>query len=530
MKGVGSLTRNFYPGIQAPTLGYADGYGQGLVLSPGEYYTHYQRFNFPTALVTKDDNWMMIGWHTKPFPQGQTAAGVALDARDKQGAPVAGHSAYFKGSASAPSQMRGYITDIWRSASKIDQDLGWSPDVSTPANSYRTNYIPAGHTFKRGHINNSNLKVNSDLMITELLTTEFNQRQGSFGILEIYNPTLDPIDVSQYALLRFGYRNDRGTFKVRNLPATAEDATDGKRGDFLVKAIDKALLLPLTLGGASTDWSVNSFNRPMKQTAWAESSHDQHPYASSIAYTAYAGRGTTYSEFSNVRVVDFSKTSYFSGLKTVVPGSTYIAPGKTMLVLFSGYAKSGYQPTEGDRQLFARIQKAVDAGYCDYVVALSHGDEQAAPHTAKAGVTTADIGDGFSLVRIASLVNRYTKTTKSDGSVSENFWADPVSRIRVKTRVVVDGTWNSLHFDAGDVVKNLITRGAKAIVRRPYGPHLWNTGFQNPINADRYQQKAYTSADETTLGAPYFSSFDSDKTWEAVVKPRIDKRNANLLK
>lgn len=58
---------------------------------------------------------------------------------------------------------------------------------------------------------------------------------------------------------------------------------------------------------------------------------------------------------------------------------------------------------------------------------------------------------------------------------------------------------------------------------------MWNTGFQLPDDPIRYYQKAY-SVDKATFGAPYFSSYDADKKWDAVVKPRIDKRNANLFK
>lgn len=74
-----------------------------------------------------------------------------------------------------------------------------------------------------------------------------------------------------------------------------------------------------------------------------------------------------------------------------------------------------------------------------------------------------------------------------------------------------------------------IRGGANALIRRPYGPYVWNVGFQHSDDPSRYYQAVY-SIDKATFGAPYFSSYDNDKTWDKVVAPKIARRDANLLK
>lgn len=63
------------------------------------------------------------------------------------------------------------------------------------------------------------------------------------------------------------------------------------------------------------------------------------------------------------------------------------------------------------------------------------------------GVTTADLGDGFSLVRVANVLQ---------GTESSGYPVIQGSYTRVSTRFFVDSTWNSNTFDGNDVVKNLL--------------------------------------------------------------------------
>ncbi|MDY3091064.1 MAG: hypothetical protein SOW66_08145, partial [Porphyromonas sp.] len=495
--------RNAVSGF-GPTEELSSGWGPGRVLAAGGYITNYIRFNNPGNPAAKDASFMRFQFGTLPFPQGETAGGKELDPRDVVDMPEPLITDFYKNALHLPLQPSGYIMDLWRGAS-LQEYVGYDGGAERQTLGLRNMYLPKGLILnEKGTVNNVNYKVNSDLIITELYTTLYGKRNGgSFGLIELYNPTLDPIDLSKYGLVRFGYRKDGNSYKVRNLPSTNETVVNGSAGSTLLSDIDGALVLPLDLksGEPSGEWAVNSFNRPIHL---ANVAPGQYCHTQSIQYTSFTGGNIKYPGFA-ATVVDFATKNYITGLKPITPGATEIGPGKTVIVLFGGYASDNFVPNEEDQKIFAKIQAAVKAGYCDHVVAIAHGNSSAKPHEAKAGVTTADLGDGFSLVRIANEPNVY-RFGVNTGSTSYN---------RVKTRVFVDGTWNSRTFDGGNVIKGLMDKGVSAIIRRPYGPYLWNTGFQAPDDPNRYYQKEY-SVDKATFGAPYFSSYDADKTWSAV--------------
>lgn len=496
-------------------------WGDGRVLSAGQYFTTFLPFNNPETPTTGDNRFMRFQFGTIPFPQGQTASGGMLDARDRVAMPATSAPTLFENKWPAyPLSPVDYITDWWRGLSQMEY-TGFSGLAQNTTKSIRNQFLPENKSFKLGRVHNVNFKINSDLMITELYTTKYSARNGSYGLIELYNPTLDPIDLSKYALVRFSYEtSDNGnTYKVRNLPATELIEADANLGGKLITALDKALLLPLDLksGEPSGLWAVNSFNRIVQAV---QTNASTYPYALSIRYPSYTGSGTRYTGFST-KVVDFSTKGYISGLKPIQPGATIVNPGKTIIVLFGGYALDNYSPNEEDRKIFAKIAQAVAAGYCEHVVAIAHGATGVQPSAATAGVTTADIGDGFSLVRAANVLS---------GTENGGYPGTPGSYTRVATRFFVDATWNSNTFDGNNVVKGLISSGGTtALIRRPYGPYLWNSGFQHPDNPSRYYQAVY-SIEKATFGAPYHASYDSDKTWEKVVKPKVEQRNSNLLR
>lgn len=487
-------------------------WGTGRVLASGDYFTNFLRLNTPTTPKTTTGALLRFQFGTLHFPQGQTARGVSLDSRDIEGMPTPSITNFYKNIKYCPLQPSGYIVDMWRGASQQDY-TGWDGGAPHTTRSYRDMYLPENlELTQKGSVNNVNFKINSDLMITELYTSTYTTRSGSFGLIEIYNPTLDPIDISKYGLMRFGYRKSGSDFVVRTLPSTNELIVNNNIGNTIFDNMSSALVLPLDLksGEPSGDWTVNSFNRTIKQIPVKST---QYMYSTSVQYNTFEDGNTIHSNFG-AKVVDYSTKNYITGLKTITPGKTYIEPGKTMIILFSGYASDSYTPNDEDLKIFAKIQQAVNAGYCDYVVALSHGSTTAQPHEAMAGVTTADLGDAFSLVRIVNLRNAHRYENITDYT-------------RTKTRIFIDGTWNSLQFDGNGVIRNLIDGGATALIRRPYGPYLWNIGFQDPNDPSRYYQKAYDIT-KATFGVPYFTSYDA--AWNDVVKPKIVNRDANLFR
>lgn len=487
---------------------------RGLVLSPGDYYTLYQRINTPTDVSnTPAGSGMVFTFWTKERKLGTDVQGNPMDSRETEG---------LTGTPKFTWPQEGPIlTDDWRGGT-LQEYIGNSGRSQFIGRGFRNQVLPLNKSLAREKVHNINFRINSDLMITELYTTRFSDRSGSYGLIELYNPTLDEIDLSKYALLRIGYRNDAGTNKIRVVPSTTEynqNATNP--GLNITNNISSALLLPLDMknGNASGDWAVNSYSYTLSTPAVG--GNVTYRYGYSIQHKAQVASPKTHSGFA-ANVVDFSTKSYITGLESITAGATKLKPGKTMIILFSGFAASNYSPTAEDQAIFARIQAAVQAGYCQYVVALGQGNTAAQPHTAQAGVTTADLGDAFSLVKVANVPS---------GLETGDRFNPTTYRIRETRRIFVDGTWAPIDFDKGVIVGNLMANSSvKAILRRPYGPYMWNKGFLPPSDMSSYYQAEYTSANKATFGAPYFSSYEAGKTWNDVVKPRIEKRNASLFK
>lgn len=490
--------------------------GTGLVLSSGDYYPWYQRLNSPTDLSNVATNSGLIFYfQTQERKFGTDVNGNSLDAKE-----IAGLT------STTPTftwpQSGAILTDDWRGGT-LQEYIGSDKLADRAGVGFRTKALPANTTLKPGRVNNVNYKITSDLMITELYTTRYADRNGSYGLIEIYNPTLDEIDLSKYALLRVGYRNVNGTNKIRVVPNVAEyDQSVSESGLQITNNISSALTLPLDMnsGNPTGKWASNSFGYTITQ-AKPLAGGAKFRYTNYLQHSGAATSTTSHSGFSTT-IVDFSQTNHINGLQAITPGNTKLGPGKTMIILFSGFASGTYSPSDADRAIFHRIQEAVTAGYCQYVVAISQGSTTVAPHEAGAGVTTADLGDSFSLVKIANL-----PTGLGTGQRFEPY----TFKTRVEQRIFVDGTWTPLTFDAGTVVGNLMAQpSVKAILRRPYGPYLWNKGFLPPSDMSSYYQVAYTGASQATFGAPYFSSYEAGKTWSSVVAPKVAQRDAALFK
>ncbi len=482
--------------------------GTGLVLASGDYYPWYQRFNSPTNLSNvPEGSGLQFYFRTVERKLGTDVTGADLESREIEG--LTGTPQY-KWPQTGP-----ILTDDWRGGTMYEYVNNYYDIYG--GRGFRSKVLPMGTTFKQGKVNNINFKITSELMITELYTTRYSHRSGSYGLIEIYNPTLDEIDLSKYALLRIGYRNVSGANKIRVVPtATEYDQSQANPGDNIVANISSALVLPLDLtnGNPTGNWAINSYAYTLSTPKLS------YRYTSLVQNEAIVSNPVTYGNFAS-NVVDFSKTGYISNLEPITAGGTKLKPGKTIIILFSGFASPSYQPTEEDRAIFSRIQAAAKAGYCQSVVAISQGSA-VAPHEAGAGVTTADLGDSFSLVKVANL--------PTDLKTGQRFNPSKY-RTRDERRIFVDGTWAPVDFDKGNVVATLMANSAvNAILRRPYGPYLWNKGFLPPSDMSSYYQVAYTGASQATFGAPYFSSYEAGKNWSSVVAPKVERRNAALFK
>ncbi|MDY3914865.1 MAG: hypothetical protein SOZ18_07985, partial [Phocaeicola sp.] len=460
-----------------PTKGWS-----ARTLAAGEAFTEYFRqigpTNSPDSCMKPGVNNGIIKYaaYYDNWALGTTAGGTALDNRDREG---------------MPSGLK--TVNWWRGASYLD-GAGINSFITYAAQSYRDRYLENGK-FRRGRVNNINYKTSSDLMITELYTT-LSSNGKSYGLIEIYNPTLDPIDLSNYALMRIHHTAAGKTQYVRVVPKntpTSFDYETALSGASPIEDIDEALLQPLDFrtGPATGLWAINSLNQPYKHVPVEDKINrvrfNPGKTPKNITYTGY-----------NTRMRDYS-TGILNNLNAVQPGKTILSPGKTILILFSGFVDSSYKPTTAeDKALFEKIQKAINAGYCEYVVALDNSKvENSAPSDVNAGVMTADLGDSFSLVKTTKIHKEYD-FVKAKG-------------IKEQMRLVVDGTWTSYPYDPKGVINKLLNNtSVKALLRRPYGPYIWNVGFLDTDASERYYQKEF-KLENATFGVPYHTSYD--KHW-----------------
>ncbi len=288
---------------------------------------------------------------------------------------------------------------------------------------------PSTNPYRLGHCYTVSLTVSSDLLISEIANYQegrekWNLGQPSwkdeptskkgYGMIEIYNPTRSDIDLSDYGIVRIaipklldaealkGYDNPSNQAQVCVFPNVSsqlkdqlftnqrvgngdDDATAGfnvsnispSRGTLLANA----LVQPLDfMSGISPKWPGLSLGTYYKRKKDKSGLVTVETLANPQSYP----QNTTF-------VRDFSS---ILGSKPVQPGGkNVLGPGQTIVLLSSRYAKSSVTMNKSNRgmingvpYLFETLTRAIDKGYCRYVVALDNGkvkevDEAYSPNT-----------------------------------------------------------------------------------------------------------------------------------------------------
>lgn len=238
--------------------------------------------------------------------------------------------------------------------------------------------------YKHSRIHKAPLLITSDLMITEQYV--FNEAHLNLSIIELHNPTLDPIELKHYALMKVGRDHVQGSNNNRVVAYPQEDYdyahrwvdTSDKSGGYKECKMNSAVLMPLDMRTAVND---GSYWRWITYEAWQrdpdqpnKSKHHDHSLKVRVVRTgAYPGDNVVSTTFRD------------PGLDPVLD------PGKTILILGPGYVEytpdqDGYgllYPTKpypyaggaGQRgQLGPGVQpiQSYLKGYCQYVVAMAN--------------------------------------------------------------------------------------------------------------------------------------------------------------
>lgn len=288
---------------------------------------------------------------------------------------------------------------------------------------------PSTTPYSLGHCYTVSLTVSSDLLISEIANyqeerpmwkigqpswkNEPTSKKG-YGMIEIYNPTRSDIDLSDYGIVRIAIpklldaealkqygtpSNDAQVcvfpnvsdqlkdqlFTHRGVGNEDDDATSGfnvsnispSRGTLLANA----LVQPLDfVSGISPKWpglSLGTYYKRKNNT-------------SPLVTVETLPTPQSYPQ-NTTHVRDFSS---ILGSHPVQPGGkNVLGPGQTIVLLSSRYAKSSVAMNKSNRglidgvpYLFETLTRAIDKGYCRYVVALDNGkvkgvDEAYSPNT-----------------------------------------------------------------------------------------------------------------------------------------------------
>ena len=368
---------------------------------------------------------------------------------------------------------------------------------------------PSTDPYRLGHCYTVPLTVSSDLLISEIANyqegrpvwniwgpswkNEPTSKKG-YGMIEIYNPTRSDIDLSDYGIVRIAIpklldaealkqygtpSNDAQVcvfpnvsnllkdqlFTHRGVGNEDDDATAGfnvgnispSRGTLLANA----LVQPLDfVSGLSPKWPGLSlgtyYKRKDKTSAYGYVSVETLPNPQS-----YPENTTLVRDFSSIL-----------GSQPVQPGGkNVLGPGQTIVLLSSRYAKSSVAMDKANRgmingvpYLFETLTKAIEQGYCRYVVALDNGKVKGEDEAYSANTGTMNFY-GFDIPLLVKKSNR--KSSQANR--------------------IVDGAWYIRNF-YNAIGRYIWTTSSPAQLRQIFPPYVFNqpnlthSGYLNATN------------------------------------------------
>lgn len=361
--------------------------------------------------------------------------------------------------------------------------------------------------YKRGTIYPTNLEVTSDLMISEVFvekaySVNFSNTDpvspvASYALLEIYNPSLRDIDLSEYGLIRIYSRDEKNhKYVCPGIPTPS-----GKQPGDLV---DQALVLPLNpAAGYGTVWEKNGLGVKPDGKKWNVNGAYQRPKP----ITTYTGYNVQYKDYGPTLGAD------------ALTASSILAPGKTMIVLSSKYLLENYTPnaeqdgykTVGNQrvpEIFKQIKQAVDQGYCQYVFAANNAkDLNARPNQVGSGVMTVGLVDFFSIVKVRSLD---------------------------KERTFIDSDWLywwSPDMEMESTFFKRVGGNGKSYVRKRRLPLIGNNSIlssQDYLNRTVYEVGG--SANYSTFGVAEYNEYQPTWNYATRIQPLIGRKESARLK
>lgn len=248
-------------------------------------------------------------------------------------------------------------------------------------------------TFPERKVYHAQVVIRPDLMLSEVIYQKHDGK--NYSLLELYNTTVEPVDLSQYAIVRL-IRSNQGEYLTFRGP-------NGQP----VENITDALVLPLTALKGDTDPFAGSALSSLKPSRYAydDAANRARPiYYESSNYTVSL-EGFWNGKWDYGKVVDESTTH---------PGrSFYLMKGQSILLGGSGYVNSPVtkketyytvnllDPNSWFKPINELLKVNKDNAYLRYAYAYADGEKKS-DNTFGVGTLDYEPGDAFALIKKTS--------------------------------------------------------------------------------------------------------------------------------
>lgn len=288
---------------------------------------------------------------------------------------------------------------------------------------------PSTNPYRLGHCYTVSLTVSSDLIVSEVANYQEGRKEWvggqpewknepiskkGYGMIEIYNPTRSDIDLSDYGIVRIAiprlidaevhkkYDNPSNDARVCVFPNVSDQLKDQLFTHRGVHNEDDDAKVGFNVGNISPSRGTLLANALVQPLDFVSGISPKWP---GLSLGTYYKRKNSTSPLVTVETLPTPQSypqnttfvrdfSSILGSKPVQPGGkNVLGPGQTIVLLSSRYAKSSVAVKKSNRglidgvpYLFQTLTRAIDQGYCRYVVALDNGkvkgeDEAYSPNT-----------------------------------------------------------------------------------------------------------------------------------------------------
>lgn len=250
-------------------------------------------------------------------------------------------------------------------------------------------------TFPERKVYHAQIVIRPDLMLSEVIYQKHNGQ--NYSLLEVYNTTVEPVDLSQYAIVR--------------LIPSADDSHLAFRGPNgqPVDNLSQALVLPLTALKGKTDPFADSKLSSLKQAGhnYDDAANRAKPVYFRPRWTITFEEGLWSGTWTYNHMVDESTThpnhSFYmlGGQSILLGGSGYVNTPVTKKRTGYTYTVDLIEPDGWFKSLHGLLDANYNSHYLRYAYAYADGEKKS-DNTFGAGTLDYEPGNAFALIKKTS--------------------------------------------------------------------------------------------------------------------------------